>query len=57
MIAVVAALLVVGGLAIGLVYGWEAIITGLLCLVPGAVGLVLIWLLLRWLSRVVDRDS
>ena len=57
MIAVVAALLVVGGLAIGLVYGWEAIITGLLCLVPGAIGLVLIWLLLRWLSRVVDRDA
>ena len=56
-IAVVVALLIVGGLVIGLVYGQEAVITGLLCLVPGAAGLVLIWLLLRWLDHVAKREE
>jgi len=54
-IAVVVVLLVAGGLAIGIVYGWQAIVTGLLCLVPGAVGLVLIWLVLRLIEGVVNR--
>jgi hypothetical protein len=53
--AVVVVLLVAGSLTIGLVYGWQAIVTGLLCLVPGAVGLVLIWLVLRLVEGVVNR--
>ena len=53
-IAVVIALLVVGSLVIGLVYGWRAVFTGLICLVPGAATLGLLWLLLGWLERFVD---
>ena len=54
-IAVVVVLLVAGSLTIGMVYGWQAVVTGLLCLVPGAVGLVLIWLVLRLIESVVNR--
>jgi uncharacterized membrane protein len=47
---------VVGGIVIGLVYGWRSVITGLICLLPGAAGLALLWLLLqlveRWLNRL-----
>lgn len=54
-IAVIVALLVVGSAVIGLVYGWPAVITGLICLLPGAAGLALLWLLLqlveRWLNK------
>ena len=54
-IAVVGVLLVAGGLTIGIVYGWQSVVTGLLCLIPGAVGLVLIWLVLRLIEGVLDR--
>jgi protein-S-isoprenylcysteine O-methyltransferase Ste14 len=54
-VAVVVALLVVGSVVIGLVYGWQSILTGLICLVPGAAILGLLWLLLNWLERFVDR--
>ena len=54
-IAVVIALLVVGSLVIGLVYGWRSVFTGLICLVPGAAILGLLWLVLGWLERVVNR--
>lgn len=47
--------LVVGGALIGLLYGWEAVITGMLCLVPGVLALVLLWLLLWVLERLKDR--
>ena len=53
-IAVIVALLVVGSVVIGLVYGWRSVLTGLLCLVPGAAILGLLWLLLGWLERFVD---
>ncbi len=54
-IAVVVVLLVAGGLTIGIVYGWQSVVTGLLCLIPGAVGLVLIWLVLRLIEGVLHR--
>ena len=54
-IAVVVVLLVAGGLTIGMVYGWQSVVTGLLCLIPGAVGLVLIWLVLRLIEGVLHR--
>ncbi|MCJ7549963.1 MAG: hypothetical protein MUQ30_09815 [Anaerolineae bacterium] len=54
-IAVVVVLLVAGGLTIGIVYGWQSVVTGLLCLIPGAVGLVLIWLVLRLIEGVINR--
>jgi hypothetical protein len=53
-IAVIVALLVIGSVVIGVVYGWQAVFTGLICLLPGAAALLLLWLLLqlieRWLS-------
>ena len=54
-VAVVVALLIVGSVVIGLVYGWPSVLTGLICLVPGAAILGLLWLLLNWLERFVDR--
>jgi hypothetical protein len=54
-IAVVIALLVVGSIVIGLVYGWRSVFTGLICLVPGAAILGLLWLVLGWLERVANR--
>ncbi len=57
-IAVVIALVGVGSLVIGIVYGKTAILTGLLCLLPGAGIFVALWLLLsglEWLTR--DKDS
>jgi hypothetical protein len=52
--AIVIALVVVGSIVIGLVYGWRSVFTGLICLVPGAAILGLLWLLLGWLERFVD---
>ena len=54
-IAVVVVLVVAGGLTIGMAYGWQSVVTGLLSLIPGAVGLVLIWLVLRLIEGVVNR--
>jgi fatty acid desaturase len=56
-IAVIVALLVVGSLVIGLVYGWQAVFTGLICLLPGAGALMLLWLLLRFIERWLERDE
>jgi len=53
-IAVAVALVVVGSIVIGLVYGWRSVLTGLICLVPGVAILGLLWLLLGWLERIVD---
>jgi hypothetical protein len=53
-IAVAIALVVVGSIVIGLVYGWRSVLTGLICLVPGVAILGLLWLLLGWLERIVD---
>ncbi len=54
---VVIFLLVVGGLLIGLIYGWSALLTGLLCLVPGAALVIVLWLLLRWLEWLSERGE
>ena len=56
-ISVVAILLVGGGVLIGLIYGWPSALTGLLCLVPGAAVLVLLWALLRALERFSRHDE
>jgi fatty acid desaturase len=56
-IIVIAALLVVGSVAIGLVYGWSAILSGLICLLPGAGGLSLLWILLRLIERWLDHSD
>ena len=51
---VVLFLVVVGTVAIGLIYGWSAALTGLLCLLPGAVVLVLLWLFLVGIDRFTE---
>jgi uncharacterized membrane protein len=54
-ILVVVTFLVVGGLVIALVYGWQALITGLICLIPGVAAFVLLWFLLQLLERISKR--
>jgi len=49
--------LVVGGILIGLIYGWPSLISGLLCLAPGVGALVLLWLLLRFLEWLLKRSE
>ena len=51
---VVLFLVVVGTVAIGLIYGWSAALTGLLCLLLGAVVLVLLWLFLVGIDRFTE---
>lgn len=55
--SVVACLTVGGTVLIGLIYGWQSVLSGLVCLVPGAVIIVLLWLLLRALERFSQRDE
>ena len=50
-IAVVVVLVVIGSVVIGLVYGWQSILTALLCLLPGAGVILLIWLFLSAIER------
>jgi hypothetical protein len=54
-VSAIALFLVAGGILIGTIYGWEAIITALLCMLPGLLGLLLLWLLLRLLEHFTDR--
>jgi fatty acid desaturase len=49
---VVAFLVVVGGVAIALVYGPEAVVLGLVCLLAGAGLLGLLWLFLTLIERL-----
>ena len=49
---VAAFLVVVGGIAIALVYGPEAVILGLVCLLAGAGILGLLWLFLTLIERL-----
>ena len=49
---VVGFLVVVGGATIGLVYGWESMVLGVVCLLAGAVVLALLWLVLQLMERL-----
>lgn len=49
-------LVVVGGVAIGLVYGWNIAAAGVLCLVGGAAVFGLIWLILQLVERWANRE-
>jgi fatty acid desaturase len=49
---VVAFLVIVGGIAIALVYGPEAVVLGLVCLLAGAGILGLLWLFLTLIERL-----
>ncbi len=51
-IAIVFMLILVGSIVIGLVYGWPAVFTGLLCLLPGAGVFLLLWIVLTVIERL-----
>ncbi|HOT92405.1 MAG TPA: hypothetical protein PLJ78_09105 [Anaerolineae bacterium] len=54
-IAIIVMVTLVGSVVIGLVYGWPAVFTGLLCLLPGAGVFILLWLVLAIIERL-SRD-
>ena len=49
-------LVVVGGVAIGIVYGWSNAAAGVLCLIGGATVLGLVWLILVLVERWAKRE-
>ncbi|MGC9520629.1 MAG: hypothetical protein ACP5HG_01950 [Anaerolineae bacterium] len=55
MLTTVIVFLLIAVIVIGVIYGWSALLSGLLCLLPGMIALVLLWLLLQLLERLGDR--
>lgn len=49
-------IVVVGGIAIGLVYGWSLAISGVACLIGGAALFSFLWLILSLVERLVKHD-
>ncbi len=49
-------LVVVGGIVIGLVYGWRQAAMGGICLLGGAAVLGLLWLILSLVERWANRE-
>ncbi len=49
-------LVVVGGIVIGLVYGWQQAAMGGTCLLGGAAVFSLLWLILSLVERWVNRE-
>ena len=49
-------LVVVGGIVIGLVYGWQQAAMGGVCLLAGAAVLGLLWLILSLVERWANRE-
>jgi len=54
LIGVVIVLVGMGSLLIGLIYGWSAVWTALLCLLPGAGVLVLLWIFFWGLEKLTQ---
>jgi membrane protein YdbS with pleckstrin-like domain len=52
-IAIVFMLVLIGSVVIGLIYGWPAVLTGLLCLLPGAGVFLLLWIVLSVIERLI----
>lgn len=57
LIAVVVALVVVGGIAIAAIYGWRSIFTALICLLPGAGIITALFLFWGGIDRWLRRDE
>ena len=55
-LVVMAFLVIVGGVAIGIVYGWSNAAAGVLCLIGGAAVLGLVWLILLLVERWANRE-
>ena len=51
-VAIVLTLVVIGSVVIGLVYGWPAVFTGLLFLLPGASVFLILWIVLTIFERL-----
>lgn len=51
-IAIVLMLVLIGSVVTGLVYGWPAVFTGLLCLLPGAGVFLVLWIVLTVFERM-----
>lgn len=51
LIMVILTLVIVGGLLIGLIYGWTALLTALPCLLGGALLILLPWSLLTFIEK------
>jgi fatty acid desaturase len=47
-------LVIVGGMAIGLVYGLRSVVPGVICLLAGAAVLALLWLILGLLEQLAE---
>ena len=56
-LAIILFLIIVGGTAIGIVYGWGMAATGVLCLAAGASVFGLLWLILILVERWVAREE
>jgi hypothetical protein len=56
-ITIILFLVIVGGTAIGLVYGWSVAAGGVLCLAAGAGIFGGMWLALGWLERWLARED
>ena len=54
---IMAFLVVVGGLAIGMVYGWGTAGTGVICLVVGAAVFGSLWLILSLIERWLGHEK
>lgn len=52
LLGVLLVLVLGGGGLIGLIFGWEAGLSSLLCLIPGAILIIVLWLLLSGVERL-----
>jgi hypothetical protein len=55
-VVIMAFLVVVGGVAIGIVYGWQTAVLGAVCLLGGATVIGLLWLILSLVERWAGRE-
>ena len=55
-VVAMACLVVVGGVAIGIVYGWQTAVLGAVCLLGGATVIGLLWLILSLVERWAGRE-
>ena len=55
-LVIVLFIVIVGGIAIGLVYGWSLAISGVVCLIGGATLFGFLWLMLSLVERWVKHE-
>jgi len=55
-VVVMVFLVAVGGVAIGIVYGWQTAVLGAVCLLGGATVIGLLWLILSLVERWAGRE-